>query len=155
MKYLAEFYYAQVLEEGGITALDATKFINVGAVLCTPRACMQADTIASKASFIHFNVEDLTSSSFATSRQDSEKFLPCYLKESVFHSNPYKEIDEQAVGKMMQFALKGCRSSNKPEMECSVVEGDQTGDPRTIRFLHDSGKLLNFFFLWNFRMILN
>jgi pyruvate,orthophosphate dikinase len=110
--------------------IAVSDLISIGAMISSARACQIVDAIASKASFLQLNLEDLTSSAFATSKKDAEKFLPLYCKDAVFQSNPFKVIDVQGVGQMLQTALKQSQLSLNPDIECSIAEGEQTGDPR-------------------------
>jgi pyruvate,orthophosphate dikinase len=119
------------MNERGLDELIAiSDLITIGAVISSTRACQRADAIANKAGFLQINVEDLTSSAFATSKKDAEKFLPLYCKDAVFQSNPFKVIDENGVGQMLQTALKQSMLSHNPDVDCSIAEGEQTCDPR-------------------------
>ena len=99
---------------------------------------MRAATITVKADFIYLNLEDLTATSFSSSKEDADKFLPVYLKDSVFHSNPFKAIDQEGVGLLTQNVLKECQHSDR-QIQCGVVDGDQTGDPESVKYLCESG----------------
>lgn len=99
---------------------------------------MHSSTIALKAGFMYLNLEDLTATSFSSSKDDADKFLPLYLKDSLFHSNPFKTIDEESVGQLAQSVLKECQNADR-HIQCGVVEGDQTGDPESVKYLCESG----------------
>ena len=114
------------------------ELFSVGAIVSSPRACMRAASISAKAAFVYLNLEDLTATSFSSSKEDADKFLPSYLKEFVFRSNPFKTIDEQGVGLLAQTVLRECQHPNRV-VPCGVIEGDQTGDPDSVRFLCESG----------------
>ena len=74
----------QVLNERGAEDLEEILY-SIGAVINSPRACTRAGAIAAKVDFLNMNVEDLTMMMFGTSKEDSEKFMPLYLKDCVYH----------------------------------------------------------------------
>jgi pyruvate,orthophosphate dikinase len=72
------------MTERGVSDMDEVLY-SIGAVLNSPRACMRAASIVGKVDFMCLNAEDLTTTTFGCSMADSEKFIPLYLKDSVYH----------------------------------------------------------------------
>ena len=110
----------------------------VGTMIEVPRAALTADAIAEYADFLSFGTNDLTQTTFAISRDDAEEaFLLDYLGDRILPENPFATIDVDGVGRLMQIALEGARST-QPEIETGVC-GEHGGDPASIAFCHRSG----------------
>jgi pyruvate,orthophosphate dikinase len=128
----AEAIIARVLDEAGIK-LD----IKIGTMIEVPRAAIRAAHIAKYADFFSFGTNDLTQMTFAFSRDDVASFLPTYLKKQVLDVDPFKSIDEEGVGFLIQNAVDQGRAVN-PGIKVGIC-GEHGGDPRTIDFCYRAG----------------
>ena len=128
----SEAIIKDVSEKEGVT-LD----IKIGTMIEVPRAALTADKIAKAADFFSFGTNDLTQMTFAFSRDDAVKFLPSYLAGQVLDSDPFKSIDEEGVGALVNMAAKLGRGE-KPDLKLGIC-GEQGGDPATIDFCYRAG----------------
>ena len=110
----------------------------IGAMIETPRAALAADEIAEHSDFFSFGTNDLTQTTFGFSRDDAEgKFLMSYIKEGVLLEDPFRVVDRDGVGKLIETA---CRLSRDVRTDISLgVCGEHGGDPSSIDFFHDVG----------------
>jgi pyruvate,orthophosphate dikinase len=110
---------------------------HVGTMIEVPRAALTADLIAEYAEFFSFGTNDLTQLTFGFSRDDIGKFLPIYLKENIITADPFKQIDENGVGRLVRYAAKKGRDTRKdiPLGAC----GEHGGNPESIDFFHRAG----------------
>jgi pyruvate, orthophosphate dikinase len=112
--------------------------LKVGVMIETVRACMRAGQLATEVSFFSFGTNDLTQAVFSFSREDAEKkFLTTYLELGILQDNPFEVLDIKGVGQLMETAIFWARRAKK-EIEIGVC-GEQAGEPRSIRYLHDTG----------------
>ena len=111
--------------------------IRIGTMIEVPRAALLAGKIAKHADFFSFGTNDLTQMTFAFSRDDAGKFLPTYLSKEIFEADPFKSIDEEGVGQLIQFAAKNGRDV-KPDLKLGIC-GEHGGDPQTIDFCYRAG----------------
>jgi pyruvate,orthophosphate dikinase len=74
---------------------------------------------------------------FAFSRDDVASFLPTYLERQVLDVDPFKSIDEEGVGFLIQNAVEQGRQVN-PRLELGIC-GEHGGDPATIDFCFRAG----------------
>jgi pyruvate,orthophosphate dikinase len=74
---------------------------------------------------------------FAFSRDDVASFLPVYLEKNVLDVDPFKSIDEEGVGFLIQHATSEGRKVNK-DLKVGIC-GEHGGDPLTIDFCYRSG----------------
>ncbi len=112
--------------------------MKVGVMIETVRACMRAGRLAEQVDFFSFGTNDLTQAVFSFSREDVEKkFLSTYLQLGILQDNPFEVLDINGVGQLMETALFWARRSKK-DIEIGVC-GEQAGEPRSIRYLHDIG----------------
>lgn len=115
----------------------AATHISVGSMIEVPRAALRAAELAQYADFFSFGTNDLTQMTYAFSRDDAVKFLPTYLDMEVFESDPFKTIDENGVGELVNIARERSRSV-KPNIKLGIC-GEHGGDPETIDFCYRSG----------------
>lgn len=110
---------------------------HVGTMIEVPRAALTADLIAEYAEFFSFGTNDLTQLTFGFSRDDIGKFLPIYLKEKIIDADPFKQIDENGVGRLVRYAAKKGRETRKklPLGAC----GEHGGNPESIDFFYRAG----------------
>ena len=128
----SESIIEKVLSENG------TKFeIKIGSMIEVPRAALMAGKLANFADFFSFGTNDLTQMTFAFSRDDSGKFLPEYMNKDILESDPFKTLDEDGVGELVNYAREKARSV-KPEIKLGIC-GEHGGDPQTIDFCYRAG----------------
>ncbi|MEZ5275495.1 MAG: pyruvate, phosphate dikinase [Opitutaceae bacterium] len=104
----------------------------VGTMIEIPRATLVADEIAKDAQFFSFGTNDLTQTTLGMSRDDSGSFLPFYQDKEIVASNPFASIDQSGVGRLMEFAVKGGRSTRK-DIKLGIC-GEHGGDPSSVKF---------------------
>ncbi len=135
IKYIKEFINKtaeKVMEEKGVTIE-----YKVGTMIETPRAALTADEIAKEAEFFSFGTNDLTQMTFAFSRDDVNKFLPEYLEKKILKQDPFKVLDRNGVGKLLQMGVKLGRSTRE-NLKVGIC-GEHGGEPSSIEFAYLSG----------------
>ena len=110
---------------------------HVGTMIEIPRAALLADEIAKDAEFFSFGTNDLTQMTFGFSRDDAGKFLPAYYENKIFEEDPFKTLDQNGVGKLVEMAVKLGRST-RSDLHVGVC-GETGGDPKSIEFYHKAG----------------
>ena len=123
---------AQVFRERG----DRIDF-QVGTMIEIPRAAITADLIAEYAEFFSFGTNDLTQMTFGFSRDDIGKFLPIYLDKGIMDFDPFEQIDENGVGRLVRHAVEKGRES-RPELKLGIC-GEHGGNPASIDFFERTG----------------
>lgn len=127
--------------ERGIREVLQEKSISIpyriGTMMETPRACLSADRIATEVEFMSFGSNDLTQMTYGFSRDDAGKFIPQYLDKKLMENDPFVSLDQRAVGRLMEIAIKESRQRKKG-IKYGIC-GEHGGDPRSIRFCHDLG----------------
>ncbi|MDR1506304.1 MAG: pyruvate, phosphate dikinase [Treponema sp.] len=111
--------------------------VKIGTMIEVPRAAIRAGHIARYADFFSFGTNDLTQMTFAFSRDDVASFLPVYLEKNVLDVDPFKSIDEEGAGFLIQYATSEGRNVN-PGLKVGIC-GEHGGDPQTIDFCYRSG----------------
>jgi pyruvate,orthophosphate dikinase len=109
----------------------------IGTMMETPRATLGADRLAPAVEFMSFGTNDLTQMTYGFSRDDVSRFIPQYLEKKLVESDPFVSLDQRAVGRLMEIAVKESRAS-KPGIKYGIC-GEHGGDPRSIQFFHDLG----------------
>jgi pyruvate,orthophosphate dikinase len=118
----------------------------IGTMIEVPRAALVADKIAAVSdpndgtalcSFFSFGTNDLTQMTLGISRDDAGEFIPKYQELHIFEEDPFKSIDADGVGWLVQLAAAKGRSVN-PNLSLSVC-GEHGGDPASIRFFDEIG----------------
>ena len=110
---------------------------HVGTMIEIPRAALLADEIAKDAEFFSYGTNDLTQMTFGFSRDDAGKFLPAYYENKIFEEDPFKTLDQNGVGKLVEMAVKLGRST-RSDLHVGVC-GETGGDPKSIEFYHKVG----------------
>lgn len=107
--------------------------IKIGIMIETPRAAIIAHHLAPHFDFFSFGTNDLTQLTYGISRDDSNKFMPYYLKNKIFNSDPFITIDEIGVGTLLKTTIINARSVNS-KIKLGIC-GEHAGDPNSIKFL--------------------
>lgn len=122
----------KMIEESGVKIE-----YKIGTMIEVPRACVTADEIAKEAEFFSFGTNDLTQMTFAFSRDDIGKFLPEYLEKGILEHDPFKTLDYEGVGALVEIGTKKGKQA-RPNLKVGVC-GEHGGDPRSIHFFHKAG----------------
>jgi pyruvate,orthophosphate dikinase len=109
----------------------------IGTMIEVPRAAITADEIAKEAEFFSFGTNDLTQMTFAFSRDDVGKFLPEYLQKGILEHDPFKTLDYEGVGALVEMGTRKGKSA-RSNLKVGVC-GEHGGDPRSISFFHKAG----------------
>jgi pyruvate,orthophosphate dikinase len=126
-----------ILEREGVLG-DRSVHIAFGTMIELPRAAMRAGDIAPLVDFFSFGTNDLTQATFSFSREDAEnRFLPLYEKHKILEHNPFEELDEKSVGRLMQMTIEWGRKS-KPDLKIGIC-GEHGGQPQAIYFCNKIG----------------
>ena len=112
--------------------------IEYGTMIEMPRAALTADKIAQVTDFFSFGTNDLTQTTMGLSRDDAQgTFLPRYVNKGILPHDPFKTIDIDGVGKLVEMGFKLGRQTN-PKLSVGVC-GEHGGDPESIKFFHKIG----------------
>ena len=109
----------------------------VGTMIEVPRAAIVADKIAQRAEFFSFGTNDMTQMAFGYSRDDAGKFLPLYVEKNILASDPFRQLDQEGVGALVELGVKNGRSS-RPNLKIGIC-GEHGGDPSSVEFCHRAG----------------
>jgi pyruvate, orthophosphate dikinase len=109
----------------------------VGTMIELPRAALTADKIACKADFFSFGTNDLTQTTFGLSRDDSARFLPHYIMTKILPEDPFRVLDREGVGQLIELAVQRGRAAN-PKLKIGIC-GEHGGEPSSIAFCHEIG----------------
>jgi pyruvate, orthophosphate dikinase len=109
----------------------------VGTMIELPRAALTADEIAAKAEFFSFGTNDLTQTTFGLSRDDAGRFLPQYIERGIFADDPFQVLDQNGVGKLIDFAVTNGRRV-RTTLKVGIC-GEHGGEPRSVKFCHRIG----------------
>ncbi|MCL2026356.1 MAG: pyruvate, phosphate dikinase [Leptospirales bacterium] len=109
----------------------------VGTMIEVPRACLIADKIAGDAEFFSFGTNDLTQMTFGYSRDDSVKFLPDYVDNKILEVDPFRALDQEGVGQLINMAVTAGRKT-RPKLKIGIC-GEHGGEPSSVEFFHRAG----------------
>jgi pyruvate,orthophosphate dikinase len=121
-----------VLEEVGVRVP-----YSIGTMIEVPRACLVADQIAQDAAFFSFGTNDLTQLTFGYSRDDVGKFLPLYLEKELVPRDPFRVLDQEGVGELVQIAIERGRRT-RTDLKVGIC-GEHGGEPASVEFCHRVG----------------
>ena len=122
----------KMIKEAGIEM----KYL-VGTMIEIPRAALTADEIAKEAEFFSFGTNDLTQMTLGFSRDDTGKLLELYTDKGIYEEDPFKTIDVDGVGKLIEMAVKLGKQA-RPNIKLGIC-GEHGGDPKSIEFCHNAG----------------
>ena len=103
----------------------------------TPRAAIIANELAEDSNFFSFGTNDLTQLTMGFSRDDSPKFINDYLDKGLLKEDPFKSIDTEGVGKLVDLAVRLAKVTNK-DIKLGIC-GEHGGDKASIKFFNDIG----------------
>jgi len=109
----------------------------IGTMIEIPRAALTADKVAEFADFFSYGTNDMTQTTLGFSRDDVAKFVPKYIEMGLLKDDPFKTIDIEGVGKLLEMGIKLGRKTN-PKLEIGIC-GEHGGDPKSIHFCHKIG----------------
>ncbi len=109
----------------------------VGTMIEVPRAALTADEVATEAEFFSFGTNDLTQMTMGFSRDDAGKFLGEYVRKGVYSSDPFQQLDQTGVGKLVEMGTKLGRKTRK-KLKVGIC-GEHGGEPSSIDFCHRVG----------------
>ena len=109
----------------------------VGTMIEVPRAALTADEIATEADFFSFGTNDLTQMTMGFSRDDAGKFLGEYVKKGIYAADPFQQLDQTGVGKLVEMGTKLGRQTRK-KLKVGIC-GEHGGEPNSIDFCHRVG----------------
>ncbi len=122
----------RTLKENG-TKID----YKIGTMIELPRAALLADKLAEEAEFFSFGTNDLTQTALGFSRDDAGKFIKVYLEKGILKDDPFKTIDVEGVGKLVEIGTSLGKKTN-PKLEVGIC-GEHGGDPKSIEFFNRAG----------------
>ena len=109
----------------------------IGTMIEIPRAALLADEIAKEAEFFSFGTNDLTQLTFGFSRDDAGKFLGDYYDKKIYEFDPFKKVDQNGVGKLVEMASELGREV-RPNIELGIC-GEHGGEPSSVEYCHNIG----------------
>ncbi|HEY5673521.1 MAG TPA: pyruvate, phosphate dikinase [Malonomonas sp.] len=109
----------------------------IGTMIELPRAALMADMIAQEADFFSFGTNDLTQTTYGLSRDDAGRFLPAYIENGVFLSDPFVRLDRKGVGQLVKLGTERGRQT-RPELKVGIC-GEHGGEPSSVEFCHQIG----------------
>ena len=110
---------------------------SVGTMIEIPRAALTADLIAEEAQFFSFGTNDLTQMAMGFSRDDAGKFLGEYVRKGIYAADPFQQLDQTGVGKLVEMGVALGRETRK-NLKVGIC-GEHGGDPSSIDFCHRIG----------------
>jgi pyruvate,orthophosphate dikinase len=123
----------EVLGKAGMTDLQYM----IGTMIEIPRAALTADDVAKEAEFFSFGTNDLTQTTMGLSRDDYTKFSKHYEDLKIFKADPFAVLDQDGVGKLVEYAVKLGRST-RPDLEVGIC-GEHGGEPSSVEFCYRVG----------------
>jgi len=109
----------------------------IGTMIEVPRAALTADEVATEAEFFSFGTNDLTQMTMGFSRDDAGAFLGEYVNKGIYASDPFQQLDQTGVGKLVEMGTKLGRKTKK-KLKVGIC-GEHGGEPSSIDFCHRVG----------------
>ena len=137
--FVKEFLILKELTEKIAVSTGAKGKIHykVGSMIEVPRGALMAGELAKHSDFFSFGTNDLTQTTLGFSRDDAGRFIPSYLGQKIFETDPFVSIDRTGVGQLMRLAVESARKVN-PEINIGIC-GEHGGDPSSVEFCHELG----------------
>ncbi len=111
--------------------------ISIGVMIETPRAALQAGELAHQVESVHFGTNDLTQATYALSRDDADQVVDPYIQEGIWNADPFHQIDEAGVGRLVEMALEEMGAIRKGLWHTWC--GEQATHPLAITWAHRVG----------------
>lgn len=130
-------YIKEIIDVTAKNLMEATGVhvnYKVGTMIETPRAALMSQEISKFAEFYSFGTNDLTQLTYGFSRDDAGKFLDYYYEKKIYDFDPFKTLDRNGVGTLMDIAKNTV--SRKIEMG---ICGEHGGDENSIYFAYKLG----------------
>ena len=120
-------------------AIETGETINyqLGVMVETPRAALQAGDISKNVTFLSFGTNDMTQMTYGLSRDDAGRFMSQYVSQGVFDEDPFHILDKEGVGELLKLACTRGRGTNE-NLILSVC-GEHGGNPESIEFCRKLG----------------
>jgi pyruvate, orthophosphate dikinase len=109
----------------------------VGTMIELPAAALSAAEIAGQAQFFSFGTNDLTQTTFGLSRDDCGKIINVYVKQKIWPSDPFAQLDPKRVGRLLKIGTSEGRQT-RPNLKVGIC-GEHGGDPSSIEVCADAG----------------
>ena len=109
----------------------------LGVMVETPRAALQAGDISKNVTFLSFGTNDMTQMTYGLSRDDAGRFMSQYVSQGVFDEDPFHILDKEGVGELLKLACARGRGTNE-NLILSVC-GEHGGNPESIEFCRTLG----------------
>ena len=93
--------------------------------------------VAKEAEFFSFGTNDLTQMTMGFSRDDAGKFLGDYVSRGIYSADPFQQLDQTGVGKLVEMGTKLGRKTRK-HLKVGIC-GEHGGEPSSIDFCHRVG----------------
>ena len=139
--HVRELANQKAIVERTIADVEAKKGVKlnilIGTMIEVPRAAVTADEIATEAEFFSFGTNDLTQMGCGFSRDDAGKFLGEYVRKGIYASDPFQQLDQTGVGKLVEMGTKLGRKTRK-KLKVGIC-GEHGGEPSSIDFCHRVG----------------
>ena len=130
--------HSQIMEIYNDVSKDKSDKLNlkVGTMIELPRAALRSKEIAEHgAEYFSFGTNDLTQTTYGISRDDISSFLPAYRNSNIFTKDPFVEIDEDGVGKLITMSCQDAKLVNK-DLKLGIC-GEHGGNPKSIEFCNN------------------
>jgi hypothetical protein len=110
---------------------------DLGCMIETPRSALTIARIAPLASSLCIGTNDLTQATWALSRNSGTAIIDAYLAHGIVRENPFVELDEDGVGKVLRTTIREAKES-APHVRILIC-GEQAAEPATIRLTLAAG----------------
>lgn len=109
----------------------------IGIMSETPRTCLIMDELADQCDFVSFGTNDLTQMAYGFSRDDFSKFSNDYLSQKTIPFDPFQQLDEQGVGKLIKMCVDATRAHN-PKIKIGIC-GEHGGEANSVLLCYKYG----------------
>jgi pyruvate,orthophosphate dikinase len=109
----------------------------VGTMIELPAAALSSEEIAGEAEFFSFGTNDLTQTTFGLSRDDCAKIIAAYVKQKIWPSDPFAQLDPKRVGRLLKLSTAEGRKA-RADLKVGIC-GEHGGDPSSIEICAEAG----------------